>query len=216
MKAIAGGVTPSSEARHDESSNFSLAVNKAVKEDIDPAKNAKQKRRSRQTPASSPPSVAQAEKPACVQIFCSYAHKDAKYRGELEIFLANLRMQGLVHIWHDRLIKPGTDWARDIDRNLDHADVILLLVSADFMASQYCMGIELKQALERSEMGSARVVPILIRECDLAGARFGKLQWLPTGSKPVKKWTDRDSAWTDVAKGVRKVVEELAASRPTR
>jgi hypothetical protein len=149
----------------------------------------------------------------CVQLFCSYSHKDAKFRAELEVFLAGLRTQGLVHLWHDRLIQPGADWAREIDENLEHADVILLLVSADFIASRYCMGIELKRALERSSSAAARVIPILVRTCDLEGAPFAKLQWLPTGSKPVKTWRDRDAAWTDVAKGVRKVVSDLVATR---
>lgn len=153
--------------------------------------------------------VESAQKPACVQIFCSYSHKDSKYRSELEVFLSNLRQQGLVQVWHDRLIEPGMDWAQEIDRNLNHANLVLLLVSADFMASQYCMGIELRQALKRQKAEGVRVVPILIRECDLVGAPFSSLQWLPTGSKPVKKWKDRDSAWTDVAKGIRQVVEEL-------
>jgi hypothetical protein len=164
------------------------------------------------------PAVTATAKPSCVQIFCSYSHKDSKYRDELEKFLANLRSQGMVNVWHDRLIKPGTDWAQEIDRNLDHANVILLLVSADFLASQYCMGIELRRALERHKAEGVRMVPILVRECDLEGAPFTGLQWLPTGSKPVKKWSDRDSAWTDVAKGIRKVVEDLVASgsRATR
>jgi hypothetical protein len=88
---------------------------------------------------------------------------------------------------------------------------VLLLVSADFIASQYCMGIELKNALGRQGPDGVRIIPILIRECDMTGTPLTSLQWLPTGAKPVKKWTDRDSAWTDVAKGIRKTVEELTA-----
>jgi hypothetical protein len=155
------------------------------------------------------PTPTASQKPHCVQIFCSFSHRDSKYRDELEVHLANLRAQGLVEVWHDRLIKPGTDWALDIDHNLDQANVVLLLVSADFMASQYCMGIELRRALDRQKTEGVRVVPILVRECDLKGAPFTNLQWLPTGSKPVKKWTDRDSAWTNVVGGIRTVVEEL-------
>lgn len=153
-----------------------------------------------------------ASTPKAVRIFCSYSHKDSKYRAELETFLAGLKMQGLVNIWHDRLIKPGTDWAKDINSNLDHANLVLLLVSSDFIASQYCMGIELKNALARQQKEDVRIVPILIRECDLAGTPLTKLQWLPTGAKPVKKWSDRDSAWTDVAKNLRKTVEEMVAA----
>ena len=154
--------------------------------------------------------------PQCLQIFCSYSHKDSKYRAELEAHMANLLSQGVVKVWHDRLIRPGTDWAHDIDRNLDQANIVMLLVSADFMASRYCMGIELKRALERQSSEAVRVVPVLVRDCDLAGAPFGQLQWLPTGAKPVKRWTDRDSAWTDVVKGLRKVVEDLSPADTRR
>ena len=154
--------------------------------------------------------------PHCLRIFCSYSHKDSKYRAELEAHMANLLSQGVVKVWHDRLIRPGTDWARDIDRNLDEANIVMLLVSADFMASRYCTGIELKRALERQTSEAVRVVPVLVRECDLAGAPFGQLQWLPTGAKPVKRWTDRDSAWTDVVKGLRKVVDDLSQADTPR
>ena len=130
--------------------------------------------------------------------------------------MANLLSQGVVKVWHDRLIRPGADWARDIDRNLDEANIVMLLVSADFMASRYCMGIELARALERQASEAVRVVPVLVRECDLAGAPFGPLQWLPTGAKPVKRWTDRDSAWTDVVKGLRKVVDDLSQADTPR
>ncbi len=93
------------------------------------------------------------------------------------------------------------------------------LISSDFLASQYCMGVELKRALESHEAEGIRVIPILVRECDLEGVPFSGLQWLPTGSKPVKKWSDRDSAWTDVAKGIREAAQDVVASsvsRPTR
>ena len=148
-------------------------------------------------------------KPKPAKVFCSYSHVDDKFRSQLEKHLALLSQQDAIHVWHDRRIDPGADWKKEIDRNLEEADIVLLLVSADFMASQYCMGIEMKRALERQDKGSARVLPILIRKCDLEGAPFARLQWLPTGSKPVKNWSDRDEAWTNVAKGIRGVVASL-------
>ncbi|MEO8593066.1 MAG: TIR domain-containing protein [Candidatus Solibacter sp.] len=143
------------------------------------------------------------------KLFCSYSHADERFRSQLEKHLALLSQQDAIHVWHDRRIEPGTEWKREIDENLEEADIVLLLISADFMASQYCMGIEMKRALEKQHGGSARVVPILIRLCDLEGAPFAGLQWLPTGSKPVSKWSDRDEAWTNVAKGIRTVVASL-------
>ena len=146
-----------------------------------------------------------------VKLFCSYSHKDSRYREELDTHLANLRAQGVV-IWHDRLIKPGADWAREIDDNLDLADLVVLLVSADFMASQYCMGVEFERALARHDgPESIKVVAVLVRDCDLEGAPFERLQMLPTTSqgrlRPVKQWSDRDSAWTDVVVGIRNVMD---------
>jgi TIR domain/CHAT domain len=148
-----------------------------------------------------------------VKLFCSYSHKDEKFRAQLETHLALLRQQDAIHVWHDRRIEPGSDWKKDIDKNLEEADIVLLLVSADFIESRYSVGIEMKRALKRQDSGSARVVPILIRKCDLEGAPFTSLQWLPTGSKPVKNWRDRDEAWTDVAKGIRRVIEILYEGR---
>jgi hypothetical protein len=153
-------------------------------------------------------------KPA--KVFCSYSHADEKFRSELEKHLALLSQQDAIHVWHDRRIDPGAEWKKEIDKNLEEADIVLLLVSADFMASQYCTGIEMKRALERQNSGSTRVVPILIRKCDLEGAPFAGLQWLPTGSKPVKNWSDRDEAWTSVAKGIREVVASLETGATRR
>jgi len=147
----------------------------------------------------------------CAKIFCSYSHKDEKYRAELETHLALLSRQGAVHVWHDRLIAPGRNWAKEIDDNINLANVVLLLVSADFLASEYCYGVEMRRALQRASRLETHVVPILIRKCDLQGVPFADVQWLPTGAKPVKNWADRDSAWTDVATGVRKIVQELGA-----
>jgi hypothetical protein len=89
------------------------------------------------------------------------------------------------------------------------AKIILLLVSSDFIASDYCYDIEMKRALEKHRAGEARVIPIILHPCDWERATFAKLQTLPKDAKPVTKWSNRDEAWTDVARGIRKVVEEL-------
>src|SRR5881275_2311410 len=103
---------------------------------------------------------------SAVEIFCSYAHEDESWLRKLETHLSLLKRQGLISLWHDRLIVPGTDWAHAIDMHLETASVILLLVSADFFASDYCYGIEMKRALEREAAEEARVVPILVRPAD--------------------------------------------------
>src|SRR5437764_3822772 len=95
-----------------------------------------------------------------VEIFCCYSHVDEAWLRKLETHLSLLKRQGLVSLWHDRLITPGTDWVHTIDMHLETASVILLLVSTDFFASDYCYGIEMKRALERQEAGEALVIPI--------------------------------------------------------
>jgi len=104
--------------------------------------------------------------PTLVEIFCSYAHEDEVWRQKLETHLSLLKRQGLISLWHDRLVVPGTDWVKAIDTHLETASVILLLVSADFFASDYCYGIEMQQALKRHEAREARVIPLLVRPVD--------------------------------------------------
>ncbi len=145
-----------------------------------------------------------------IEIFCSYAHEDETWLRELETHLSLLKRQGLISLWHDRRITPGTDWASTIDAHLETASVILLLVSADFFASDYCYGIEMKRALEREAAGEARVLPILVRKADWADAPFAHLQALPTDAKPLASWRNKDTALADVAAGIRRaIVEDL-------
>lgn len=152
-----------------------------------------------------------------VEVFCSYSHKDKIWLSKLEAHLSLLQRQGLISLWHDRLISPGTDWAKALDTHLEKASVILLLVSADFIASDYCYGIEMKRALERQEAGEARVIPILVRPADWKSAPFASLQVLPGDAKPIATRRNKDTALASVAAGLRRVIEDLplfAASAP--
>jgi hypothetical protein len=120
-----------------------------------------------------------------VEVFYSYAHEDEAFRDELEKHLSLLRRQGLITAWHDRHILPGADWSQAIDEHLERASVILLLISADFLASDYCYGLEMQRALQRQQANEARVVPILLRPVDWHNAPFAHLQALPTAGKPI-------------------------------
>jgi internalin A len=145
-------------------------------------------------------------------LFFSYSHKDEGLRDELETHLKLLQRQRIISVWHDRKIAAGSEWDGEIDSQIAHASVILLLVSADFIASTYCWDKEVKLALERHAEGKAVVIPILLRSCDWKGAPFGKLQGLPKDMKPVTAWSDRDAAWTDVAAGIRSIAEKMPSS----
>ena len=115
----------------------------------------------------------------------------------------------MIATWHDRKIDPSDDWAEEIDVNLERADIILLLISADFINSEYCYQIEGQRALERHNNGEAKTIPVIIRPCKWELAEFSKLQGLPRDGKPVAKFGDRDEAWRQVADGIEKVASEL-------
>lgn len=144
-----------------------------------------------------------------VDLFYSYAHEDEPLRDELDGHLALLRRKGVIRPWHDRGIVPGQQWDEAIDAQLTRADLILLLVSKDFLNSDYIWGKELAVAIERAERGDASVVPVLLRAVDIEDAPFAKLQGLPSDLRPVTSWPNRDEAWTDVAKGIRRTVEAI-------
>jgi internalin A len=144
-----------------------------------------------------------------LRLFYSYSHKDEGLRNELETHLKLLQRQGLIETWHDRKIEAGAEWKEKIDDNLERADIILLLVSADFIASDYCYEKEMKRALERHEKKEARVIPVIVRDVNWRIAEFAKLQALPKDGLAVTKWADKDSAWRNVSEGIERVAEEL-------
>ena len=143
-----------------------------------------------------------------VEVFYSYAHEDEAFRNTLEKHLSILRRQGLIKAWHDRHILPGTDWAQAIDEHLEGASMILLLVSSDFMASDYCYSPEMMRALQRQVEGKARVIPIILRPVDWRDTPLDKLQALPTDARPVKSWLDLDEALFNIVGGLRKVIKQ--------
>lgn len=149
------------------------------------------------------------ERPAGeLRLFYSYSHKDESLRDELETHLSILKRQGAINSWHDRKIMPGQDWKGKIDANLEDAQIVLLLISADFLASDYCYDVELKRALERQLIGSACVIPVILRACDwTAEPTISKLQALPKDAQPVMSWGNKDEAFTDIAKGIRAATE---------
>ncbi len=144
------------------------------------------------------------------EVFYCYSHRDEKLRDGLDKHLSSLKRQGIITNWYDRRIGPGKDWNGQIDEHINSAQIILLLVSSDFLASDYCYDVEMRRALERHEAGAARVIPVILRPVDWKDCPFGKLQALPTNADPVSTWRIRDKAFLDIAKGVRSVCEELA------
>lgn len=119
------------------------------------------------------------------EIFISYSHKDRELRDKLATALSNLRNQKLIRDWHDRDISPGSEWKKEILSHLDRAQIILLLISPDFMASEFCYSIEMQQAITRHDNNEARVIPIVLRPTDWEGTPFEKLLALPSDGRPI-------------------------------
>jgi hypothetical protein len=144
-----------------------------------------------------------------VRIFYSYAREDKAWLDELDRHLAPLKRAGWIVSWYDREIQPGLAWEKEIDAHLNTADIILLLISSVYMASDYAYGIEMQRALERHQLGEAQVVPILLRPTYWEGAPFGKIQALPADGIPITLWSNLDLAFSDVVQGIRKIVTTL-------
>ena len=147
-----------------------------------------------------------------VTIFFCYAHEDEALLRKLKAHLIPLQRQRVIDLWHDRDISAGSEWEQEISRHLNAAQIILLLVSPDFMASDYCYGIEMQRALERHQRGEARVIPIILRPVYWQGI-LGTLQALPTDAKPItsNEWHSQDDAFYDVAKGILEAIEHLTS-----
>ena len=147
-----------------------------------------------------------------VSIFFSYSHKDEDLRNELEIHLTSLTQHGVISTWHDRRIAAGEEFAGKISENLESADIILLLVSPYFIASDYCYEVEMTRAFERHESGEAKVIPVILHPCDWHGTPFGKLLAAPRDGKPVSKFPNLHDAFLDVTLAIRTVAEKITGA----
>lgn len=143
-------------------------------------------------------------------VFISYSHADEGLRDEIEKQLAMLKREGVIEIWHDRRIPAGEDIDSEIDARLQEADIVLLLVSPDFLNSRYCYDVELQVAMDRHHAKQCRVIPVILRPCDWQSPAvpFRGLLAVPTDGKPITRWSDRDEAMLNV-------VQQLRAAVPT-
>ena len=150
-----------------------------------------------------------------INVFYSYSHKDEDLRLELEAHLAALRRSGLISEWHDRKIEPGQQWRNQIDQNLDSAQLILFLISADFINSGYCMDVEVARALERHKKNEAVIVPVIVRPVLWQSIPWlHELQALPKDALPIIQWSPRDLAYVSVCEGILKLLHRPAPAAP--
>jgi O-acetyl-ADP-ribose deacetylase (regulator of RNase III) len=149
-------------------------------------------------------------KAACV--FVSYAREDERLRDKLSDHLGGLRTGGYISQWNDGQIVPGQEWAPEIIRRLDEADIILMLVTSSFLGSEYIGRVELARALERHRRGEVIVIPVILKPADWQSAGLEGLQALPKDGKAVSTWSDQDAAFLNIAQGLRRAVDKWRAS----
>lgn len=153
--------------------------------------------------------------PGAIKVFISYAHKDADLSGELLEQLGVLRRAEIIETWIDKDIPPGADWNREIIEALENADLILLLISAAFLNSEFCYSVEMKRAMARREAGSASVIPIILEDCYWQPAPFSKFQALPENATPISTITrrNRKTVYARTVAAIHKVAEDIAARK---
>lgn len=150
-----------------------------------------------------------------INLFYSYAEEDTSLQKELEKHLKLLNRQGVISGWNFRMITAGKEFEGEIDKHITTAKIILLLVSADFLNSDYCYDIEMKKALEMHKSKIACVIPIILRPVDWQDSPFGELEALPTKGKPITKWRSQDDAFVNIVTGIKKVIREFDQSNNT-
>ena len=140
-------------------------------------------------------------------VFFSYAHEDETLKQKLVNHLTMLKRESVIEGWDDRMIKAGDEWEGEINDKLESADIILLLISSDFLASDYCFDVEMARAIELHDQGKVTIIPIILRPVDWENAPFSRFQALPKDARPVTEWENEDSAFANVAQGIRRCVE---------
>ena len=149
-----------------------------------------------------------------VLVFISYSHVDEDLKNQLLAHLGPLKRLGIITDWHDRKIKPGEFWGQEISKNLEMSDVVILLISADFINSEYCYEKEFSAAMELQEQEKIVVVPVIGRSCVWKELPFGQQQALPKDGKAIESWANRDDALADVAHGISIIAKDLRKNAP--
>lgn len=148
-----------------------------------------------------------------VQCLVGFAPRDRTLFERLARHLRALERTGTVELWSPAQALPGSDRAATIEQRLATAHIVLLLVSAAFLASDPTYTLML-EAIDRTIDGSARVVPVIARPCDWRSSPIGRLIALPSNGKPIAAWSDREAALSDVSSGLARIVAELQAGAP--
>jgi hypothetical protein len=141
-----------------------------------------------------------------VNVFISYSHKDELIKEELENHFSGLRRNGLINDWNDRMIQAGDLWEAEIKEKLNNAEIVIFLVSSDFMASNYIHNVEIKNAMERHNSSLIKIIPVIARPCDFASLPISNIQALPKNAKAITLWENKDEAYLDVVNQFKKLL----------
>lgn len=143
-----------------------------------------------------------------MRAFISYSHHDKAALERFHVHLKNLTRDGHIETWYDRDILAGGRLDTEIAWELEAADLFLLLVSPDFIASDYCVEREMKRALERHAAGNVRVIPIIVEDCDWkAMGKLRQLKAVPTDGKAISEWANPNTAYLNVVQELRRIIE---------
>ncbi len=143
-----------------------------------------------------------------MKAFISYSHRDSEALKRLHVHLASLKREGRIQAWYDRDILAGDDLDAEIKEQLEDCELFLLMVSPDFLASEYCVETEMSRALERHDAREARVVPIIIEPCDWTNSPLRALKAVPLDGKPVSEWTNQNTAYLNVIQELRRILDQ--------
>jgi internalin A len=144
-----------------------------------------------------------------LSLFISYSHEDERFRDELRGALTAYERMGQLTIWDDTKIVPGQKWEPELLGKLEQAEIIVLLLSNDFISSDYCYLKEMAIARERDKAGVCAIVPIVVRACQYTKLELGDIQAILPGGKPIKQHKDRDAAWLEVTKQLDRVIPSV-------
>ena len=139
-----------------------------------------------------------------IRLFITYSHKDVKAKDQLITYLATMKHEGLINIWHDNEILPGDTWRDSIYKNLAESDILLYLVSDDSLASENC-NKELTEALN----ANVRVIPIILERCDWLDHQLSDFQVLPDKGQPINVWENENEGWQSTVAGIRKIIHQM-------
>jgi tetratricopeptide (TPR) repeat protein len=143
-----------------------------------------------------------------IKIFYSYASKDEYFQKELEKHSEILSSQGYIIGWSKSNVLPGQNLEMEIDKQLGDSDVILLLISANFFASQQCRK-QMEEAIGMHEKSKILVIPIILRPVAWKMSSIGKLKPLPLNEKPITRWQNKDEAFREIVSEIGKIIDGL-------